>query len=212
MSQKKHWEAAYQGNDPTDVSWYQVRPHTSLELIAATQAPCDGGIIDVGGGASTLVDCLLEDGYTNLAVLDVSGSALAHARERLGQRAAGVQWIEADVTAFRAPTRFAVWHDRAVFHFLTTAEDRQKYMAALWSALIPRGHVIIATFANDGPEKCSGLEVARYDEAKLAAELGPDFELCEARRETHRTPWDSEQRFIYCRFRASENMVNSSAR
>lgn len=201
MTHKEHWEAAYQSSDPTDVSWYQVRPRNPLELIAATQAQRDGGILDVGGGASTLVDYLLEDGYSNLAVLDVSASALAHARERLGQRAADVQWIEADVTTFRAPTRFAVWHDRAVFHFLTAAEDRRQYMTALRSALIPHGHVIIATFADDGPEKCSGLAVARYDETKLAAELGADFELCETRRETHLTPWKTEQRFIYCRFR-----------
>lgn len=202
MSQKEHWEAAYQGGDPTDVSWYQLRPHNSLELIAATQAQRDGGILDVGGGASTLVDCLLADDYSNLAVLDLSASALAHARERVGTHAADVQWIEADVTTYQAPVKFAVWHDRAVFHFLTTAEDRRKYMAALRSALIPRGHVIIATFADDGPEKCSGLAVARYDETKLAAEFGADFELCETRRETHVTPWETEQRFIYCRFRA----------
>ena len=158
MNRKEHWERAYETSGPTDVSWYQTRPTRSLELIAATQAPRDGGILDVGGGASTLVDFLLEDGYTNLAVLDVSAAALARARERLGQRAADVQWIEADVTAFQPPTRFAVWHDRAVFHFLTAAEDRRKYVAALQSALPPRGHVVIATFANDGPEKCSGLE------------------------------------------------------
>jgi SAM-dependent methyltransferase len=200
MTRQQHWEAAYQTDGPTDVSWYQPRPALSLELIAATGAARDAGIIDVGGGASTLTDCLLDAGYTSLAVLDLSGVALGQARSRLGQRATAVQWFEADVTSFQPPHRFAVWHDRAVFHFLTEPLDRRGYVSTLRRALQPGGHIIIATFALDGPAKCSGLEVIRYDEASIATELGPSFALRESRRETHTTPWRTEQRFIYFRF------------
>jgi len=169
-------------------------------LIAATGASKDAGIIDVGGGTSVLVDCLLDAGYTRLAVLDFSGSALNHSRARLGLRAAEVEWFEADVTAFTPPHRFGLWHDRAVFHFLTTADDRRAYVAQLRQTLQPGGTTIISTFALDGPPKCSGLEVARYDEPSILAELGSEFLLQEVRREIHVTPWKSEQRFIYFRF------------
>ena len=199
MSRKQHWEAAYQ-DGPGDVSWFQVRPSVSLELIAAAGIPLDGGIIDVGGGASTLADSLLDAGYSRVGVLDVSASALGYARARLGERAARVEWFEADVTTFAPPHRFNLWHDRAVFHFLTSPSDRRSYVSALKRTLDPGGHVIISTFALDGPPKCSGLEIVRYDEASIIAELGVDFRLIETRRETHTTPWNTEQRFIYFRF------------
>ena len=199
MTRQQHWEAAYQADGPTDVSWYQPRPELSLALIAATGVAKEASIIDVGGGASTLVDGLLDAGYSSLAVLDLSGIALAHARSRLGERAAAVEWFHADVTSFQPPRRFAVWHDRAVFHFLTDPADRRSYVSTLLRALQPGGHVIISTFAPDGPPKCSGLDVVRYDEASITAELGPVLALRESRRETHRTPWQTEQRFIYFR-------------
>ena len=200
MTRKQHWEVVYRTDGPTDVSWFQVRPDISLELIAATNAPRDGGIIDAGGGASTLIDYLLDAGYSRLAVLDLSTAALAHARARLGDRAAAVEWFEGNVTSFDPPHRFAVWHDRAVFHFLTDLSDRRGYVATLLRTLQPGGHVVLATFAPDGPPKCSGLEVVRYDEASMTAELGPGFVLRDSRRETHTTPWQTEQRFIYFRF------------
>jgi len=159
----------------------------------------DAGVIDVGGGASVLVDCLLDDGYTHIAVLDVSGAALNHSRTRLGARAGIVEWFEADVTSFEPPHRFGLWHDRAVFHFLTGADDRRGYLATLHRTLQPGGSVVISTFALDGPAKCSGLDVVRYDEQAMLAELGPEFELQEVRHESHITPWQSEQRFIYFR-------------
>jgi trans-aconitate methyltransferase len=199
----EHWDQVWRTRTPQQVSWYQAEPRVSLELIAAAGIGKDAGIIDVGGGASVLVDRLLDLGYTNLAVLDIAGAALQASRARLGSRAGAVEWYETDVTAFEPPRRYALWHDRAVFHFLTSAVDRRQYVATLRKALQPRGTVVIATFAPDGPPKCSGLDVLRHDEATLGAELGPDFRLHDARRETHITPSNAEQRFIYCRFRAA---------
>jgi len=200
MDRRDHWNQVYQTKAPEDVSWYQRRPDLSLELIAATGIDKDAGIMDVGGGASVLVDHLLDLGYSNLAVLDLSGTALNASRARLGAMAAAVDWFEADVTTFEPPRRYALWHDRAVFHFLTEADDRRRYVATLGKALEPDGAVVIATFAPDGPPKCSGLDVMRHDERSITAELGDEFELREVRREIHVTPWQAEQRFNYFRF------------
>jgi SAM-dependent methyltransferase len=197
---REHWNHVYQAKGAQDVSWYQRRPELSLALIASSGNKKDAGIIDVGGGASTLVDFLLDDGYQHLAVLDISSAALNQSRARLGPRADAVDWFDADITAFTPPRRFGLWHDRAVFHFLTNASDRRAYVATLARTLQPNGSVIISTFASDGPTKCSGLDVMRYDEKSILVELGPEFQLRETRRETHTTPWDSDQRFIYFRF------------
>jgi SAM-dependent methyltransferase len=197
---RDHWNHVYESKTPETVSWYQPRPALSLALIAASGVRKDAGIIDVGAGASTLVDCLLDKGYSGLAVLDWSGRALAHGRARLGNRAADVEWYEADVTRFEPPRRYGLWHDRGVFHFLTRESDRRAYVAALQRTLETDGHVVIATFALDGPAKCSGLDVMRHDEASLQRELGEEFALRETRRETHRTPGQSEQRFFYARY------------
>lgn len=200
MDRKEHWDQVYQTKAPDDVSWFQTRPAFSLKLIEATGVGKDQGIIDVGGGASVLVDFLLDARFTNLAVLDISTAALEHARRRLDARAGYVEWFEADVTEFRAPQPFYVWHDRAVFHFLTEKTDRRKYVQTLKRALTPGGHVIIAAFAIDGPPKCSGLDVARYDSAGICAELGGEFQLLEQLDETHVTPWHTEQKFSYFHF------------
>lgn len=200
MNRKDHWEQVYQTKTPDDVSWFQTRPAISLKLIEASGVGKDAGIIDVGGGASVLVDFLLDAGFSKLAVLDISAAALAHARKRLGQRAGLVEWCEADVTKFEAPRQFGLWHDRAVFHFLTDKADRQKYVQTLKRTLTPGGQMVIATFALDGPPKCSGLEVARYDAAAICAELGAEFHLVEQASETHTTPWQTEQKFSYFRF------------
>jgi ubiquinone/menaquinone biosynthesis C-methylase UbiE len=200
MNRQNHWNEVYRTKGAQNVSWFQTEPVLSLALIKSAQIPVDGGVLDVGGGASVLVDRLLDAGYAQLGVLDISAEALALARQRLGARAGSVEWFEADVTKFQPPHRFPLWHDRAVFHFLTAAADRRAYRATLERTLAPGGAVIIATFASNGPPQCSGLDVARYDEQTLSAELGTAFALREVRRETHRTPWNTEQRFVYCRF------------
>lgn len=159
-----------------------------------------GQIIDIGGGISTLVDDLLANDYKNVSVLDISAVSLQTARQRLGSQAKKINWIEADITQAQLPHQFYdVWHDRAVFHFLTKAEDRQKYVEAVRRSVRQGGHVIVATFAPDGPEKCSGLDIVRYDEDALHNEFGDDFEVVDStRRETHHTPFGTDQKFVYC--------------
>ncbi|MGY3032773.1 2-polyprenyl-3-methyl-5-hydroxy-6-metoxy-1,4-benzoquinol methylase [Bradyrhizobium sp. USDA 4354] len=196
-----HWDHVYATKGEAEVSWYQDSPAISLEMIRAANSDHDAAIIDIGGGASRLVDALLQDGYRRVAVLDLSANALEVAKKRIGQAASMVDWIVADATTWRPTKTYDVWHDRAAFHFLTDPDDRAAYVERLRSAVSPGGHVIIATFAPDGPEKCSGLPVQRHDSASLAAELGPEFELVETRSETHHTPWQSTQAFQFSRFR-----------
>ncbi|MGL5509239.1 MAG: methyltransferase domain-containing protein [Microcoleaceae cyanobacterium] len=201
MSERKvHWENVYQTKSPMQVSWYQQQPTLSLELINHTNISKDQPIIDVGGGASVLVDYLYQQGFTNLAVLDIAGEAIALSQKRLGKIAENIQWYESDVTKFQPDRQFSLWHDRAVFHFLTDPKDRQNYRQLLAQALIPNGHLIIATFAIGGPAKCSGLDIIQYDAEKLRIELGDHFQLIEAKSEIHLTPTDKEQEFIYCHF------------
>ena len=194
---KEHWERIYSAKAPEAVSWYQREPVLSLQLIQNSSLRKDDPIIDVGGGASVLVDHLLEQGYTRLAVLDISSTSLAYARYRLGERARDVEWFTTDVTAFVPPHQFALWHDRAVFHFLTEAEDRKKYVAVLKQTLRPGGYLILAAFALHGPTKCSGLDVVQYDAEKLLKELGDQFVIVEERNETHVTPDRKEQLFSW---------------
>jgi cyclopropane fatty-acyl-phospholipid synthase-like methyltransferase len=196
-----HWNSVYATRRVHEVSWYQIRPDTSLHLIAGLGIQADDAIIDIGGGASSLVDHLLDQGFGKLTVLDISDSALNAVKERLGARAATVRWLTGDITRMQPPGPFQLWHDRAVFHFLTTEDERRAYLAALSVALPQGSHAIMATFAEDGPERCSNLPVCRYSPELLAAELGPDFALVESLRETHVTPAQGEQKFIYCCFR-----------
>ena len=198
---KTHWENVYTNKSPLQVSWYQEEPALSLLLIRNTHLALDAAMIDVGGGASTLVDRLCEEAYTNVAVLDVSSSALAHAKARLAEKAQAVEWFEEDVTCFSPPHRFSLWHDRAVFHFLTAKSDRDKYISVLKQALEPDGHLIIMAFAIDGPVKCSGLDIVQYDVNKLMEELGQGFELVETGYEVHLTPAGGEQKFAYFHFK-----------
>lgn len=201
MSDRKtHWEDIYKNKSPLEVSWYVTEPTLSLQLIRNTQVALDEPIIDVGGGASVLVDHLCEEGYSNVAVLDISANALAWAKNRLGDRACDIEWHEDDVTRFKPPHQFAVWHDRAVFHFLREESDRRSYVDVLKRALEPDGNVIIAAFAIGGPTQCSGLDIVQYNAAKLQAELGEDFELIEEQSELHMTPANKEQKFAYFRF------------
>ena len=200
FDRRAHWQNVYEQKEATEVSWFQSKPAISLELIANCHLDPSDPIIDVGGGASLLVDQLIDQGYTNLAVLDISGAALARSAKRLGEKAGAVSWVEADVTAFSPDAQVALWHDRAVFHFLTEAADRQGYVGALKKALRLGGHLILASFAIGGPEQCSGLPIVQYDAPKLKAELGSGFKLLEERTEEHITPAQRVQKFAYFRF------------
>ena len=197
---RAHWDGVYATRATDQVSWYQPRPGTSLELIARTGLGPGSSVIDVGGGASRLVDALLEAGHARVAVLDIAEAALERARARLGGRADRVEWVAADVTTFRPERRFDIWHDRALFHFLVQERDRLAYREALGSALRPGGQAIIGTFALDGPDRCSNLPVQRYDAAGLSRELGPGYRLLETLGEDHVTPAGTVQRFQFCRF------------
>jgi ubiquinone/menaquinone biosynthesis C-methylase UbiE len=199
MSAKKHWENVYTTKPTTGVSWYQEHAERSLQTIIATRAAKVAEIIDVGGGASTLVDDLLGEGYENISVLDLSAHALMSAKARLGERAAQVRWIEADITQADLPeNHFDVWHDRAVFHFLVAEQDRAAYLRNVMRSVKIGGHVIVATFADDGPTQCSGLPVMRYKPESLHGEFGVDFELVSHSREAHNTPFGTIQQFVYC--------------
>lgn len=200
FDRKTHWQNVYKEKAALDVSWYQKEPTLSLELIHRTGVLNDEAIIDVGGGASALVDYLSKEGFTNLSVLDISENALNNAKKRLGDSAERIEWFEADITEFKSPHQFSLWHDRAVFHFLTDKSDRKKYVKVLNQTLRPGGHLIIAAFAIGGLKKCSGLDIVQYDSMKLLAELGEDFELLEERVEVHITPANKKQEFVYFRF------------
>lgn len=202
MDGKPHWEAIWAEKPSTEMSWYQARPELSLRLIERAEIESTSRIIDVGGGASMLVDELLARGFRQITVLDIAAAALHAARKRLAAKADAVTWVEADITRAALPSDYYdLWHDRAVFHFLTQTEDRQRYIRAARRCVRTGGHVIIAPFAADGPTQCSGLNVLRYNVEALDAEFGSDFELQESVREDHHTPLGKEQRFIYCRFR-----------
>ena len=202
MSQKqKHWDKIYTDKLPVEVSWFQNEPTLSLQLIRDSGISTNAAVIDVGGGASRLIDHLLEHGYSNVAVLDISKSAIEHAQTRLGGDQQKVEWFVSDITHFEATRKFQIWHDRAVFHFLTNAQDREKYVNVLNQALEVNGQLIIATFAIGGPEKCSGLDIVQYDEDKMKKELGDNFQLQEIHHELHYTPNDKEQKFIYFCFK-----------
>ena len=206
MQSKQHWETVYTTKATDSVSWFQPHAQLSLDLIKGTGVGKDAAIIDVGGGASVLVDDLLAEGYTDLTVLDLSGAALAAAGKRLGGKAEQVRWIEADITEVDLPTRrYDVWHDRAVFHFLTTPEQREAYVHTVFRAVKPGGHVIIATFAEDGPEQCSGLPVVRYRADELHGEFGEAFTLLGHKKESHHTPAGKVQQFVYCYCRRAES-------
>lgn len=199
MQSKQHWENVYTTKATDAVSWFQEHAEHSLKLIQQTGAPLSASIIDIGGGASTLVDDLLAKGYSNLSVLDLSAAALSAARNRLGAKASAVNWLVADITKARLPLHnYDVWHDRAVFHFLTTPEERLAYVQAVLRAVKPGGHVIVATFAEDGPLQCSGLPVMRYNPDELHAEFGELFTLVHHEKESHQTPFGTAQQFTYC--------------
>jgi ubiquinone/menaquinone biosynthesis C-methylase UbiE len=198
---KTHWKNIYGQKKPSEVSWY--KPHLDLSLRVLTSAGLNPSsrLIDVGAGASTLVDDLVKQGVKAITILDISGEALAVSKARLGQQADEVEWIEADITQAKLRKEYYdIWHDRAVFHFLTNVEDRCRYVAVLTEVLKPQGQLVMATFSLQGPPKCSGLDIVRYSPETLHAELGQGFRLVEALEEQHQTPFNTVQKFIYCRF------------
>jgi ubiquinone/menaquinone biosynthesis C-methylase UbiE len=196
---KDHWETVYQRKAPADVSWYRPHLERSLRFIDTAGLGRDAAIIDVGGGASTLVDDLLARGYENVTVLDLSESAMSRARARLGTRAKSATWLVGDVTTMDLPEhRFEFWHDRALFHFLTDPDRRARYIAAVRRAVKPEGHVLVATFGPSGPDHCSGLSVVRYSAEGIHEQFGTEFRKVGTDEESHQTPWGSEQEFVYC--------------
>jgi len=199
MASQRHWQAVYEKKKPEEVSWYRPHLGQSLDFIRSCRLPPDARIVDVGGGASTLVDDLLDEGYRNLAVIDLAAAALDAARTRLGDRAGAVDWIVGDVTTPLLPADSVdFWHDRAVFHFLTDDASRGAYLAQVVRSVRPGGHVLVATFGLDGPEQCSGLPVARYDAAGIHAVFGDTFTKIGQAAEQHETPRGSVQSFVYC--------------
>ena len=199
MSEKKqHWETVFTTKAENEVSWYQNEPKTSIQLIQACKVLKDAKIIDMGGGDSYLIDSLLDLGYTNLFLLDISAAAIERAKKRLGEKAKKVTFIVSDSLHFQSDEKFDVWHDRAVFHFLTEEAQRVKYVAQVMRSVKHGGYVIMSTFGPEGPEECSGLEVVRYDTEKLHGQFGKSFRLIDSSTETHKTPMGTTQQFLYC--------------
>ena len=199
LDRKKHWETVYETKNPDQVSWTQEIPKTSLEFIRSFKLNKDARIIDIGGGDSKLVDYLLEEEYKNITVLDISEKAIAKAKKRLGEKASKVNWIVSDIAEFEPDTSFDVWHDRATFHFLTTDDQIKKYTNI--ATKFVRGYLIIGTFSQNGPKKCSGLEIKQYNEEELTSELKKGFDKIRCVSEDHTTPFNTIQNFLFCSFK-----------
>ena len=199
LDRKKHWETVYETKNPDQVSWTQEIPKTSLEFIRSFKLNKDARIIDIGGGDSKLVDYLLEEEYKNITVLDISEKAIAKAKKRLGEKASKVNWIVSDIIEFEPDTSFDVWHDRATFHFLTTDDQIKKYIKI--ASKFVRGYLIIGTFSQNGPKKCSGLEIKQYNEEELTSELKKGFDKIRCVTEGHTTPFNTIQNFLFCSFK-----------
>lgn len=200
-SRKDHWENIYTTKQAHEVSWTQDNPHTSLDFIQNFNLPKEARIIDVGGGDSKLVDHLIDQGFEDITVLDISGNALERAKKRLGVKAKNVKWIEADILDFKPETTYDLWHDRAAFHFLTQEEQASNYLACAKQAIKPRGYLTIATFSEAGPKKCSGLEINQYSEQSLQDRLKENFQKIKCITEDHRTPMNTMQNFLFCSFK-----------
>ncbi len=199
--EKKHWENIYRTKQPEELSWTQETPAVSLDFIRSLQLPETARIIDIGGGDSTFADFLLDADYKDVTVLDISGAALERARRRLGSRAGKIKWVEQDVTSFDPLTRFDLWHDRAAFHFLTKPAQINKYLAVAGKSINEGGYAVIGTFSPNGPEKCSGLPIRRYDEQALAATFSTEFKKISCIAADHITPFQTKQHFLFCSFR-----------
>ncbi len=206
MNKKAHWETVYETKSDRQISWFREHLDNSVRLILNANVGKDAAIIDVGGGSSTLADDLLENGFADVSVLDISAKALEKSRERLGEKAAQIEWIETDITqASLSENHYDVWHDRAVFHFLTDKNDRRKYVELVMRSLKIGGHIIVASFGLNGPQKCSGLDVVRYSPETMHSEFGRNFKLVKSLAETHETPFQTTQEFVYCYCRMIAN-------
>lgn len=203
MDKKNHWEKVYTTKQPNEVSWTQEVPKSSLDFIDNFNLPKDASIIDIGGGDSNLVDHLIEAGYTNVSVLDISQSALDRAKKRLGDKAKQVTWIASDITEFKPSASYDLWHDRATFHFLTQEKEIQYYTDIATDAISK--YMVIGTFSLDGPQKCSGLEIKQYSEESLQQTLTKSFEKIRCKDEVHVTPFQTEQKFVFCSFKKKSN-------
>jgi len=200
-SYKQHWETVFSTKAEDEVSWFQPYPTTSMEFVELFNLPLDANIIDIGGGDSHFVDALLDKGYRNIYVLDISANAIERAKQRLGERASQVNWIVSDATEFEPPTQFDFWHDRAAFHFLTTEKKIYNYVSIAEDAIRKDGYLILGTFSENGPEKCSGLEIKQYSEASMSARFEVAFEKIRCIKENHITPFNTVQNFLFCSFK-----------
>jgi len=200
-SVQQHWDKVYKTKAEDEVSWFQPYPKTSIEFLELFQLPLSAKIIDIGGGDSHFVDVLLDKGYQNIWVLDISATAIERAKKRLGERASKVHWIVSDVTDFVAPVQFDFWHDRAAFHFLTTEDNIYKYISIAEDAIKQNGYLILGTFSENGPKKCSGLEIKQYSETSLSARFEVAFDRIKCIEEDHKTPFNTIQNFLFCSFR-----------
>ena len=200
-SYKQHWEKVFSTKAEDEVSWFQPYPKTSVGFVEMFNLPLDANIIDIGGGDSHFVDALIEKGYKNIYVLDISASAIERAKQRLGERASGVHWIVSDVTEFEPTVQFDFWHDRAAFHFLTTEDKIYKYVSITEDAIKKNGYLILGTFSENGPKKCSGLEIKQYSEASMSARFEVSFDRIKCITEDHTTPFNTVQNFLFCSFK-----------
>jgi SAM-dependent methyltransferase len=203
-SYREHWENVFSTKPQNEVSWFQPYPKTSMELIDLFGLPADANIIDIGGGNSHFVDALLDKGYKNIYVLDISFNAIERAKQRLGHKASKVHWIVSDVTEFIPPVQFDLWHDRAAFHFLTDEENIYKYVSIAEDAISKNGFLVLGTFSENGPEKCSGLEIRQYSEASISTRFEVSFDRIKCVTEDHRTPFNTTQNFLFCSFRKKQ--------
>jgi SAM-dependent methyltransferase len=201
MDTKEHWEKVFATKAENEVSWFQIYPKTSVQFLEFFNLPLTANIIDIGGGDSHLVDALLDRGYQSIWVLDISANAIERAKKRLGERADKVHWIVSDVTAFKPDVTFELWHDRAAFHFLTAEEKIQRYVSIAENAIRKGGYLILGTFSEQGPKKCSGLEIKQYSEASMSARFAVSFERVKCVHEDHITPFNTVQNFLFCSFK-----------
>jgi SAM-dependent methyltransferase len=200
-SSQHHWDKVYSSKAETEVSWFQPYPKTSMEFVELFNLPLDAHIIDIGGGDSHFVDALLNRGYQNIWVLDISEKAIEKAKHRLGEKAEMVHWIVSDITDFQPPVQFDFWHDRAAFHFLTSEEKIYKYVSIAEDAIKKDGYLILGTFSENGPKKCSGLEIKQYSEASMSARFEVCFDRIKCVTEDHKTPFNTVQNFLFCSFK-----------
>ena len=201
VSEQQHWDKIYTKNAEYEVSWFQTYPKTSMQFVELFNLPLNANIIDIGGGDSHFVDVLLDEGYQNIWVLDISVKAIERAKQRLGERASQVNWIVSDITKFEPPVQFDFWHDRAAFHFLTTEDKIYKYVSIAEIAIKKDGYLILGTFSENGPKKCSGLDIKQYSEASMSVRFEIAFNRIKCIQEEHTTPFNTVQNFLFCSFK-----------